>query len=78
MRCASPPDKRAALAVQREITEADVFQKAEPRADFLDDFGGDFLLELRQLERGKKIIRLFHGQPQTSMMDRPGIFNFGF
>ena len=37
--------QRAALAVEREITEADVFQKAEPRADFLDDFGGDLLLE---------------------------------
>src|SRR5438128_2635793 len=29
--------QRAALAVEREIAEADVFQKAEPRADFLDD-----------------------------------------
>ena len=38
--------QRAALAVEREITEADIFQKAEPRADFLDDFVRDFLLEI--------------------------------
>ena len=54
--------QRAALAIQREITKADVFQKAQPRADFLDDFGGDFLLKFRQLERGEKFIRHFHGQ----------------
>ena len=55
MRCASPPLKRAALAVEREIAQADVFQEAEPRADFLDDLVRDFLLELRQLERRRKI-----------------------
>ena len=38
--------QRSAFAVKREITEADIFQKAEPRADFFDDFGRNFLLEI--------------------------------
>ena len=54
--------QRAALAIQREVAEADVPQEAEAGADFLDDFIRDFLLKLRQLERGKEFIRLFHGQ----------------
>ncbi len=52
--------ERAALAVEREIAEADVFQKAEPGADFLDDLMRDFLLKFRELETGKKFIGLFH------------------
>ena len=54
--------QRAALAVEREIAEADVFQKTEPGADFLDDLMRDFLLEFRELEAGKKFVRLFHRQ----------------
>ena len=38
--------QRAALAIEREITQADIFQKPEPRANFLDDLVRDFLLKL--------------------------------
>ena len=54
--------ERAALTVQREIAEADVFQKPEPRADFLDDLVRYFFLEFRELEAGEKVIGLFHRQ----------------
>src|SRR5262249_39236112 len=46
--------ERAAFAVQGEIAEANVFQEAEARADFLDDFGGDSFFEGRQFEIGEK------------------------
>ena len=70
--------QRAALAIQREIAEADIFQKAEPGADFLDDFGGDFLLELRQRERGKKLIGFFHRQRANIHDGQAGDFYFRF
>ena len=54
--------ERAALAVEREIAEADVFQKAEPRPDFLDDLVRDFFLELGQFKIREKFVRRFHRQ----------------
>ena len=68
--------QRAALAVEREIAEADVFQKAEPRADFLDDLMRDFFLEFRELEAGKKFIGLFHRQRANVHDGQAGNFQF--
>ena len=39
----------AAFAVQRQIAQADVLEKAQARTNFLDQFGRDLLLELRQV-----------------------------
>ena len=36
MRCTSPPDERARLAVEREIAQADVAEVTEPRADLAE------------------------------------------
>ena len=44
----------AALAIEREVAQADVLQEAEPGADFLDEVVGDLLLKLRQLERRRR------------------------
>src|ERR1043166_2465258 len=41
--------ERAALAIQAEIPQADVSQKAQPRANLLDDFRRDLFFELREL-----------------------------
>ena len=52
--------ERAALAIQRQITEADIAQEAEARADFLDDVARDFFLKLGQLQGGEKNVGFFH------------------
>ena len=54
--------QRAALVIQREIAQADIFQEAKPRPDFLDDLGGDFQLKFSELEILKKFIGFFDGQ----------------
>jgi hypothetical protein len=65
--------QRAALAIQREIAQPDVFEEAQPRANLLDDLARDLELKLCQLESRKKLIRLITDNKQTSMMDRPGM-----
>ena len=45
MRCASPPESVCARAVQREIVEADVDEKAQTLAHFLQDRPGDLDVE---------------------------------
>ena len=54
--------QRAALAIQRQITEADVFEKTEAGADFFDDLARDLLLELGQFQVRKEFISFFNGQ----------------
>ncbi len=54
--------KRRRGALERQIIEADVLQKAEPAADFLEHFGGDQLLVAFQLELGEEFDRVRHGQ----------------
>ena len=34
--------QRAAFTIQGKVPQTDILQEAEPRADFLDDFAGDF------------------------------------
>src|SRR5262245_44727169 len=48
--------QRPALAIQREVTQSDVLEKAQPRANFLDDFAGNLQVKLRQLEIRKELI----------------------
>ena len=48
MRCASPPESDAGLAVEREIAEADVEHEAEARRDLADDRLGDLRRLLRR------------------------------
>jgi len=73
MRVGLAAAERAALAVEREIAEADVFQKAE-RARFpLMTLMRDFLLKFRELETAKNSSAFSTDNAQTSMMERPGI-----
>jgi hypothetical protein len=45
--------QRPALAIQREIAQADILEKAQPGANFLDDLAGDLELKLGELEPAK-------------------------
>src|SRR6266700_4005759 len=56
MRCASPP-LNVPLSRFSVISKPDVFQKAEPGADFLDDLAGDLPMKFRQLKAREKIVR---------------------
>ena len=63
MRCASPPLNVPLSRFKREVAQPDIFQKPQPRTNFLDDLEtAIFCSKLRQLERGEKVIRLFDGQ----------------
>ena len=50
MRCASPPDKVSALRFEGQISQADIAEKSEPIADFLDDLDRDFAAPAGQLQ----------------------------
>ena len=52
----------AAFAIECEIAETDIFEEAEPGADFLDEVVSDFLLEFGELEGGEEIIGLIDGE----------------
>ena len=49
--------QRAALAGERQIVETDITQKTEPRTNLFDDIARDFLLKIRQIQTGKKLVR---------------------
>src|SRR5262249_32823408 len=55
--------QRAALAVQRQIPKAHVFQETEPGADLFDDIVGNFFLERRELKSRKKLVRFLYREP---------------
>ena len=46
----------AAFAVEGQVAEADVLEEAEAGADFLDELGGDFALEVCQLQIGEEVV----------------------
>ena len=62
--------QRPALAVQREIAQAHIPQKPQPRQNLPHHLVRDFLLELRQLQPRKKFHRCLHRQP-AHVHDRP-------
>ena len=49
--------ERTALAIEREVAQADVLEETQPRADFFDEIVSNFLLELRQLQTGEEVVR---------------------
>ena len=61
MRWLSPPDKRAAGAVEVEVVEPDIVEEAEARVDFLEDRAGDLALLRGELfvegrEPGERVV----------------------
>ena len=54
--------QRAAFAIERQVTEADVFEESKSRSDFFDNIARDLLLKLSELECGEKLVGLFDGQ----------------
>ena len=54
--------QRAALAIQRQITQAHVPQKHQPGTNFFDDLPGNLLLEIREFQFGEKIGGLINGK----------------
>ena len=54
--------ERAALAIECQITQTLVAQKGKPRADFLDDFAGDLLLEIRERQLDEEVVGPIDGK----------------
>src|SRR4051812_17697804 len=52
--------ERAAFAIQREIAKANVFQKAESRANFANNLHRDFLLEWSEYQVVEKLVGAFN------------------
>src|SRR5258707_1535504 len=55
-----PARQRGGQAVQREIIEADLVQKLQPRAHFLQNLVGNLGLRFRELQLREKHARFFH------------------
>src|SRR5436190_14017638 len=65
--------QRPALPIERQVVEADVAEKAEPRTNLLDDIPRDLLLKLGQGQGSKNSSAPAIDSAQTSMIDNPGI-----
>ena len=50
IRCASPPERRAGGAVEREVADADVLEEGEPLDDLAHDQPGDGALGVVHLQ----------------------------
>ena len=54
--------KRRGEALEREVVEADFVEKLQARANFVENFVGDFRLRRRELQRAEEDARFFDGE----------------
>src|SRR5580704_6102233 len=55
--------ERGGEAVEREVVEANLVEKLQARADFVEDFVGNFRLRRRKLQRREEDARFLDGEP---------------
>src|SRR5262245_27217517 len=68
--------QRAALAIERQVTEADIAQKAQARANFFDQFPRDLLFKLAEFECREEFLGAVNGQRADIHDGKSGQFGF--